>query len=128
MEGPSQPRLSSGPLHVPLTSTPSPQIFGTVTSRVNQLASRMLDSALDNIGTTRAFWMSISISKAGGPLRVAFSASDSSWQAISRLSRFASAIETSEGYREVVTVGACNPESLSLGSLNIPPGRLKQFR
>ena len=41
---------SSGPLHVPLTST-NRHSFGTGEIQVNRLASRMLDSALDNVGT-----------------------------------------------------------------------------
>ena len=39
-----------GPLHVPLTSTHR-HSFGTGEIQVNRLASRMLDSALDNVGT-----------------------------------------------------------------------------
>ncbi|MEB3235883.1 MAG: DUF3370 family protein [Cyanobacteriota bacterium] len=39
-----------GPLHVPLTST-NRHNFGTKEIQVNPLASRMLDSSLDNVGT-----------------------------------------------------------------------------
>lgn len=41
---------SQGPLHVPLTSTVRHN-FGTGEVQVNPLASRMLDSSLDNVGT-----------------------------------------------------------------------------
>ena len=42
--------LRSGPLHVPLTSTRRTH-FGTGEVQVNPLASRILDSSLDNVGT-----------------------------------------------------------------------------
>ncbi|MEB3184666.1 MAG: DUF3370 family protein [Cyanobacteriota bacterium] len=41
---------SQGPLHVPLTST-NRHHFGTREVQVNPLASRMVDSSLDNVGT-----------------------------------------------------------------------------
>ncbi len=42
--------VKNGPLHVPFTSTPRHH-FGTREVQVNPLAVRMLDSAVDNIGT-----------------------------------------------------------------------------
>ena len=42
--------LGQGPLHVPLTST-SRHHFGTREIQVNQLATRMIDSSVNNVGT-----------------------------------------------------------------------------
>jgi len=111
--------LSSGPLHVPLTSTPRHN-FGTRDVQVNQLASRMLDSALDNIGTYGVrFDVNLDL-KGSGPYELVLSHPTAPGKQFTAF-RGSIGIETSEGYREV-HVGMQSGESLSLGSLNISPG------
>lgn len=110
-----------GPLHVPLTSTHRHH-FGTREVQVNPLATRMIDSALDNVGTYGVRYdidlnlygsgpyvlvMSHPLPEGGMRPFVAF--------------RGSLQIRTSEGQQDL-HVGLRSGESLSLTTVNLKPG------
>lgn len=120
-----QARLShdlsvQGPLHVPFTST-NRQTFGTGDIQVNKLASRMVDSALDNVGTYGVrFDVDLDL-RGNGPHELVMShPSPTGGQAFTAF-RGSLQIRTPEGLREV-HVGLRSGESLSLASLDLVPG------
>ncbi|MEB3306715.1 MAG: DUF3370 family protein [Cyanobacteriota bacterium] len=111
--------LSSGPLHVPLTST-NRHHFGTREVQVNGLASRMLDSSLDNVGTYGVRF-DVDLNVIGsGPYELVLSHPTANGRPFTAF-RGSIGITTREGYREV-HVGLRSGESLSLASLNLQPG------
>lgn len=115
-----------GPLHVPLTST-SRTTFGTGEVQVNALASRVVDSAVDNVGTYGVrFDVDLNLlgdgvydlvlshpSPLGGRPFMAF--------------RGSLEIRTPEGVQSV-HVGLRSGESLSLTQLSLPAGRSTPVR
>lgn len=111
--------LRQGPLHVPLTST-NRHTFGTGEVQVNALASRMLDSSLDNVGTYGVRF-DVQLNLVGnGPFVLALSHPTPNGRNFTAF-RGSIGIETAEGYREV-HVGMRSGESLALTSLNLRPG------
>ncbi len=111
--------LSQGPLHVPFTST-NRTTFGTREVQVNALASRMLDSSLDNVGTYGVrFDVTLNL-KGSGPYDLVLSHPTANGRQFTSF-RGSIGIQTLEGYREV-HVGMQSGESLSLTSLSLNPG------
>jgi hypothetical protein len=112
--------LSQGALHVPLTST-NRHHFGTREVQVNQLASRMVDSSLDNVGTYGVrFDVQLNLQGAG-PHQLVFSHPTPNGKHFTAF-RGSIGIETDEGYREV-HVGMRSGQSLPISSLNLKPGQ-----
>jgi hypothetical protein len=112
--------LSQGALHVPLTST-NRHHFGTRDVQVNQLASRMVDSSLDNVGTYGVrFDVQLNL-QGSGPHQLVFSHPTPNGKHFVAF-RGSIGIETDEGYREV-HVGMRSGQSLSIASLNLKPGQ-----
>lgn len=111
--------LNQAPLHVPFTST-NRHHFGTGEIQVNALASRMIDSSLDNVGTYGVrFDVEMNL-KGSGSYDLVFSHPTANGRQFTAF-RGSIGIETDEGYREV-HVGMRSGESLSLSSLNLRPG------
>ena len=115
-----------GPLHVPLTSTKRSH-FGTGEVQVNALATRVVDSAVDNVGTYGVrFDVDLNLlgqgphdlvlshpSPIGGRQFIAF--------------RGSIEIRTPEGLQSV-HVGLRSGQSLSLTQLNLQPGQATPIR
>ncbi|MCT0219887.1 DUF3370 domain-containing protein [Synechococcus sp. CS-1329] len=111
--------LSQAPLHVPFTST-NRHHFGTREIQVNELASRMVDSSLDNVGTYGVrFDVELNL-KGSGPYELVFSHPTANGRQFTAF-RGSIGIETDAGYGEV-HVGMRSGESLSLRQLNLLPG------
>ena len=111
--------LDQGPLHVPLTST-NRTTFGTREVQVNALASRMVDSSLDNVGTYGVrFDVTLNL-KGSGPYELVISHPTAYGKQFTSF-RGSIGIQTNEGYKEV-HVGMQSGESLSLTPLNLVPG------
>lgn len=109
-----------GPLHVPFTST-SRHTFGTGEVQVNALASRMVDSSLDNVGTYGVrFDVDLDL-KGSGPYDLVMSHPSPTGGRQFTAFRGSLQIQMPEGLREV-HVGLRSGESLSLASLNLVPG------
>ena len=118
--------LNQGPLHVPLTSTRRHH-FGTRDIQVNQLATRMIDSAVNNIGTYGVRY-DIDLTLQGqGDHHLVMSHPVVSGKKQFTAFRGSLRIETSEGYREV-HVGLRSGESLPLSDLRFLAGETKQVR
>ena len=112
--------LSQGALHVPLTST-NRHHFGTREVQVNPLASRMVDSSLDNVGTYGVrFDVQLNL-QGSGPHQLVFSHPTPNGKHFIAF-RGSIGIETDEGYREV-HVGLRSGQSLPIASLNLKPGQ-----
>ena len=112
---------TEGPLHVPLTSTIRNN-FGTNEIQVNPLASRMVDSSLDNVGTYGVRY-EVTLNLVGaGPYELVMS-HPSTIYGSKRFTAFRGSIQikTEAGIDEV-HVGMRSGESLSLASLNLKPG------
>jgi hypothetical protein len=110
-----------GPLHVPLTSTLRHN-FGTRDIQVNQLASRMIDSSLDNVGTYGVRF-DIDLNLLGsGPYELVMSHPVPGAN-IPPFTAFRGSIQvrTPDGLQEV-HVGLRSGESLSLAQLHLRPG------
>jgi hypothetical protein len=109
-----------GPLHVPLTSTVRHH-FGTQDIQVNSLASRMIDSSLDNVGTYGVrFDVDLNL-YGSGPYELVMS-----HPVVAGLNPFTAfrgslQIRTSDGLEEV-HVGLRSGQSLGLTTLNLRPG------
>jgi len=109
-----------GPLHVPFTSTDRHE-FGTRDVQVNGLASRMVDSALDNIGTYGVrFDIDMNL-RGNGPYELVMSHPSPMGGRNFTAFRGSIQIQSEEGLREV-HVGLRSGESLSLGQINLRPG------
>jgi hypothetical protein len=117
--------MSQGALHVPLTSTPRHH-FGTGEVQVNGLASRMVDSSLNNVGTYGVrFDVELQLSGAG-PHALVLSHPTPNGRHFTAF-RGSIGIETDEGYREV-HVGMRSGQSLPLSDLQLKPGQLNRVR
>ena len=110
----------AGPLHVPLTSTVRTH-FGSGDVQVNPLVSRMVDSALDNVGTYGVrFDIDLNLRGSGSHALVLSHPSDSRGRPYTAF-RGSIEITTPQG-RQDVHVGMRAGESLSLASLQLQPG------
>ena len=105
---------------MPLTST-NRHHFGTNDVQVNQLASRMVDSSLDNVGTYGVrFDVQLNLQGAG-PYQLVLSHPTPNGRNFTAF-RGSIGIQTEDGYREV-HVGMRSGESLPLAPLNLKPGQ-----
>lgn len=108
--------LSKGALHIPLTSTRKHH-FGTRDIQVNQLSTRMIDSALNNVGTYGVrFDVEMNLS-GGGAHELVISHPVASGRKPFTAFRGSIGIKSAEGYREV-HVGMKSGQSLALGQIN----------
>ena len=111
--------LSQGALHVPLTST-SRHHFGTQDIQVNPLAVRMIDSALDNIGTYGVRY-SITLNLIGsGNYKLVMSHPVVSGKKAFTAFRGSMQIEQKNTLQEI-HVGLRSGESLALTDINLLP-------
>ena len=112
---------SEGPLHVPFTST-NRHNFGTKEIQVNSLASRMVDSSLDNVGTYGVrYEVTLNLTGAG-PYELVMS-HPTAFGRSKPFTAFRGSIQiTTESGIEDIHVGMRSGESLSLASLNLKPG------
>ena len=112
---------SEGPLHVPFTST-NRHNFGTKEIQVNPLASRMVDSSLDNVGTYGVRY-EVTLNLTGtGPYELVMSHPTAFGRSKPFIAfRGSMQIQTESGTEEI-HVGMQSGESLSLTSLNLKPG------
>ena len=111
--------LSQGPLHIPLTSTRKHH-FGTRDIQVNQLSTRMIDSALNNVGTYGVrFDVELNLSGTG-PHELVLSHPVASGRKPFTAFRGSIGIKSAEGYREV-HVGMKSGQSLPLAQINALP-------
>lgn len=116
-----QHNLEQGALHVPFTSTHRHH-FGTGDVQVNPLASRMLDSSINNVGTYGVrFDVELNL-KGNGPHQLVLSHPTPVGGRSFTAFRGSIGIETDEGYREV-HVGMRSGESLPISGLNLKPGQ-----
>jgi len=112
--------LSQGSLHVPLTSTRKHH-FGTRDIQVNQLSTRMLDSAVNNVGTYGVrFDIDLNLSGQGAH-ELVLSHPVASGRSPFTAFRGSIGIKTDQGYREV-HVGMRSGQSLSIANLDLKPG------
>jgi len=108
-----------GPLHVPFTST-NRHHFGTGEVQVNALASRMVDSSLDNVGTYGVrFDIDLQL-RGSGPHELVMSHPSPSGGRTFTAFRGSLEIDTPAG-RQDVHVGLLSGQSLSLASLQLDP-------
>ncbi len=109
-----------GPLHVPLTSTHRTH-FGTRDVQVNPLASRMVDSSLDNVGTYGVrFDVDLNLN-GSGPYELVLSHPAPNGGRDFTAFRGSIQIQTPDGLQEV-HVGLRSSQSLALTSLMLRPG------
>ena len=107
--------LSQGALHIPLTSTRKHH-FGTRDIQVNQLSTRMIDSALNNVGTYGVrFDVEMNLSGVGAH-ELVLSHPVASGRKPFTAFRGSIGIKSSEGYREI-HVGMKSGQSLPLGQI-----------
>ncbi|MEY4298427.1 MAG: hypothetical protein RLZZ423_1606 [Cyanobacteriota bacterium] len=117
--------LSRSPLHVPLTSTHRHN-FGTGEVQVNALASRMVDSSVNNVGTYGVrFDVDLNLT-GSGPYALVLSHPTPNGRTFTAF-RGSIGIETDEGYREV-HVGMRSGQSLPIAELNLKPGQNNRVR
>lgn len=117
--------LGDGPLHVPLTSTVRHN-FGTGEIQVNSLASRMVDSSINNVGTYGVrFDVNLNL-RGSGPYDLVLSHPSPNGRPFTAF-RGSIGITTDSGYREV-HVGLRSGESLSLTPLELNPGQNNPVR
>jgi hypothetical protein len=115
-----------GPLHVPLTSTPRTH-FGTGEVQVNPLASRIVDSSLDNVGTYGVrFDIDLNLQGQGTYDLVMSHPSPLGGRPFTAF-RGSMEIHTPEGLQSV-HVGLRSGQSLSLTQLQLQPGRRTPVR
>jgi hypothetical protein len=116
-----------GPLHFPLTST-SRHNFGTREIQVNPLASRMIDSSLDNVGTYGVrFDIDLNL-QGSGPYELVLShpTAPGSGKPFTAF-RGSLQVQTEDGLQEM-HVGMRSGQSLSLTTLNLRNGTSNQVR
>jgi hypothetical protein len=117
---------TDGPLHVPFTSTDRTH-FGTRDVQVNPLASRMIDSSLDNVGTYGVrFDIDLKL-KGSGPYELVMSHPTLIGGKPFTAFRGSIQIQTPAGLREV-HVGLRSGQSLSLGQIDLAPGTVTPIR
>jgi len=111
---------TQGPLHVPLTSTVRNN-FGTREIQVNPLATRMMDSSLDNVGTYGVrFDIDLNL-RGQGPYQLVMSHPSPTGGRSFTAFRGSLQIRTAQGLQEV-HVGLRSGQSLALTELQILPG------
>lgn len=109
-----------GALHVPLTSTHRHH-FGTNEVQVNGLASRMLDSSLDNVGTYGVrFDVNLNL-QGNGPHELVLSHPTPAGSRPFTAFRGSLQVQTAEGSQDLHVV-LRSGQSLSLMGLNLKPG------
>ena len=109
--------LSQSALHIPLTSTRKHH-FGTRDIQVNQLSTRMIDSALNNVGTYGVrFDVELNLSGIGAH-ELVLSHPVASGRKPFTAFRGSIGIKSQAGYREV-HVGMKSGQSLPLGQINV---------
>lgn len=118
--------LVNGPLHVPLTSTHRHN-FGTKDIQINPLASRMVDSSLDNVGTYGVRFDVDLLLQGEGPYDLVLSHPTASGGKPFTAFRGSFQIQTSNGTQDVHVV-LRSGQSLSLASLNLLPGQNTPLR
>ena len=112
--------LSQGSLHVPLTSTRKHH-FGTRDIQVNQLSTRMVDSAVNNVGTYGVRF-DVDLNLAGeGAHELVLSHPVASGRSPFTAFRGSIGIKTERGYQEV-HVGMRSGQSLSIADLDLKRG------
>ena len=118
--------LQAGPLHVPLTSTRRHN-FGTRDVQVNPLATRMVDSALNNVGTYGVRYdVDLNLSGQGAHQLVL---SHPVVSGKKPFTAFRGSIQIRQGDRlEEIHVGLRSGESLALTDLRLQPGRSNPVR
>lgn len=118
---------SQGPLHVPLTST-NRHNFGTNEIQVNKLASRMVDSSLDNVGTYGVRF-DIDLNLMGnGPYELVMSHPVPSG-GMKPFTAFRGSLQVrTESGLEEMHVGLRSGESLALTTLTLRPGVINPVR
>lgn len=118
--------LQSGPLHVPLTSTRRHN-FGTRDVQVNPLATRMVDSALNNVGTYGVRYdIDLNLSGQGAHQLVL---SHPVVSGKKPFTAFRGSIQIQKGDRlEEIHVGLRSGESLALTALHLESGRSNPVR
>ena len=117
--------LQTSTLHVPLTSTPRHH-FGTGDVQINGLASRTIDSSIDNVGTYGVrFNLTLKLQGSGTHALVLSHPTPNG----RRFTAFRGSIgiETDEGYQEV-HVGMRSGESLQLRELVLQPDRVNMVK
>ena len=113
--------LNQGPLHVPLTSTHKHH-FGTREVQINPLSTRMIDSAVNNVGTYGVRY-DLDLNLSGlGPHELVFSHPVASGRSSFTAFRGSIRIETDEGFREV-HVGLRSGQSLPISDLQLKAGQ-----
>ena len=118
--------LSQGALHVPLTSTKRHH-FGTRDVQVNPLTTRMVDSALNNVGTYGVRYdVTLNLSGAG-PHQLVLSHPVVSGKKTFTAFRGSLQIVQDRTLQEV-HVGMRSGESLALSDLNLAPGTNKAVK
>ena len=118
--------LRHGPLHVPLTSTKRHH-FGTRDIQVNPLTTRMVDSALNNIGTYGVRY-DVTLNLTGsGPHQLVLSHPVVSGK--KRFTAFRGSLQiVQDRTLQEVHVGMRSGESLALTDLNLAPGTSKPIK
>ena len=112
--------LAQGPFHVPLTSTRKHH-FGTRDIQVNQLSTRMVDSAVNNVGTYGVrFDVEMNLS-GEGPHQLVLSHPVATGRSQFTAFRGSIGIQTDEGYKEI-HVGMRSGQSLPISDLNLKKG------
>ena len=118
--------LNQGPLHVPLTSTKRHH-FGTGDVQVNPLTTRMIDSAVNNVGTYGVRY-DVTLNVAGaGPHQLVLSHPVVSGKKTFTAFRGSLQIRQDRTLQEV-HVGMRSGESLALADLNLLPGTRKAVK
>lgn len=110
----------NGPLHVPLTSTHRHH-FGTQEVQVNGLASRMIDSSIDNVGTYGVRFDVDLILRGSGPYELVMSHPAPAGSRPFTAFRGSLQIQTPDGAQDLHVV-LRSGQSLGLTSLNLRPG------
>jgi hypothetical protein len=118
---------TQGPLHVPLTSTHRHN-FGTREVQVNPLASRMVDSSLDNVGTYGVrFDVDLNL-KGAGPYELVLSHPSTTGSSKPFTAfRGSFQVRTEEGLQEM-HVGLRSGQSVALTTLNLRAGMSNPVR
>ncbi|MFZ4564838.1 MAG: DUF3370 family protein [Prochlorococcaceae cyanobacterium] len=117
--------LKAGALHVPLTTT-TRHNFGTNEVQVNELATRMVDSSLDNVGTYGVrFDVDLQL-RGEGTYDLVFSHPTLTGRQFTAY-RGTIGVTTPRGYEEL-HVGLRSGQSLSLSTLNLQPGVVTPVR
>ena len=118
--------LQQGALHVPLTST-NRHHFGTGEVQINPLATRMVDSSLNNVGTYGVrFDVSMNLT-GSGPHQLVLSHPTVNGRGRFTAFRGSIRIETADGYQEV-HVGMKSGQSLPIADLYLKPGQVNPVK